>query len=312
MKKASILLSLVLAAALALAGCGKAAAQPAGSAPAKGYTNPATLEGDIQTITTKFGARSYAPITVQAGVPVRWIIQLDEKDLNGCNNEMQIPEYGITQPLQAGDTVVEFTPTEAGTIPYSCWMGMIRSKIVVVDSLGGEAGSSAPLPASVPPSTAAAASQPAIAQTAAAPAATGEEVTIAVATLENNAASVVIPVEWFGYQPEVVIVPRGVETSFNFDLLEPSCASYVVFPQTGEVTDLTQSPVVTLVPDTDFTVQCSMGMYGMQVMVVDDLASAETQQLIASIQSNPDSYRFQGSGCAMGGQPGGQGGGCCG
>lgn len=54
----------------------------------------------VQTITTKFSARACAPITVQKGVPVRWIIQLDAKNLNSCNNEMSIPAYDITQPLQ--------------------------------------------------------------------------------------------------------------------------------------------------------------------------------------------------------------------
>jgi len=33
----------------------------------------------------------------------------------------------------AGDNIIEFTPTETGTIPYSCWMGMIKSNITIVD-----------------------------------------------------------------------------------------------------------------------------------------------------------------------------------
>ena len=32
-----------------------------------------------------------------------------------------------------GDNIIEFTPTEAGTYTYSCWMGMLRSKIYVVN-----------------------------------------------------------------------------------------------------------------------------------------------------------------------------------
>jgi hypothetical protein len=97
--------------------------------------NFATLGGGIQTITTKFGSRRYAPITVQAGVPLRWTIQVDPGNLNGCNNAMVIRKYNIRQKLKVGEVVVEFTPTETGTIPYSCWMGMIRSTITVVDNL---------------------------------------------------------------------------------------------------------------------------------------------------------------------------------
>lgn len=101
------------------------------------HENAATIDGDVQTVTTRFSSRSYAPITLQAGMPVKWIIQMDKADLNGCNNEMIIPKYGIDQKLSAGETIVTFTPTQTGTIPYSCWMGMIRSSITVVDSLDG-------------------------------------------------------------------------------------------------------------------------------------------------------------------------------
>jgi hypothetical protein len=48
---------------------------------------------------------------------------------------MIIPKYNIEKKLIPGDNVIEFTPEEAGTIPYSCWMGMIRSSITVVDDV---------------------------------------------------------------------------------------------------------------------------------------------------------------------------------
>jgi plastocyanin domain-containing protein len=35
----------------------------------------------------------------------------------------------------AGENIIEFTPEKTGTIPYSCWMGMIGSSIEVVDDL---------------------------------------------------------------------------------------------------------------------------------------------------------------------------------
>jgi plastocyanin domain-containing protein len=38
--------------------------------------------------------------------------------------------------LEVGDNIIEFTPDKSGVIPYSCWMGMIRSQITVVDDLG--------------------------------------------------------------------------------------------------------------------------------------------------------------------------------
>jgi hypothetical protein len=51
---------------------------------------------------------------------------------------MIIPEYGIEHRFTAGANVVEFTPEKAGVFRYSCWMGMIRSSITVLEG-GGDA-----------------------------------------------------------------------------------------------------------------------------------------------------------------------------
>jgi plastocyanin domain-containing protein len=83
---------------------------------------------------------------VQAGIPVRWTITVPPGNLNGCNGAMVARGLNIRQRLQVGETVVEFTPTETGTLPYSCWMGMIRSVITVVEDLySGAAGTGAAL-----------------------------------------------------------------------------------------------------------------------------------------------------------------------
>ncbi len=95
--------------------------------------NMAILNNDIQEITTTLSSGNYSPITVQAGIPVKWTIQADADNLNGCNNEIIIPEYGIRQKLVAGENVINFTPTDSGKFGYSCWMGMIRSSITVLE-----------------------------------------------------------------------------------------------------------------------------------------------------------------------------------
>ncbi len=97
--------------------------------------NRARIENGIQTVTMRLKSGSYEPIVVQKGVPVKWVIQAQEGDINGCNNSMIIPKYNLQKELSVGDNIIEFTPEESSTIPYSCWMGMIRSKIVVVDDL---------------------------------------------------------------------------------------------------------------------------------------------------------------------------------
>lgn len=104
------------------------------------YVNAATVEGDVQTVTSGMSPEGYEPITVQAGVPVEWTINVEEGDLTNCNSAIMIPEYGIEQELQVGENMIEFTPTETGTVEYTCWMNMLSSEIVVVDDL--EDGSS--------------------------------------------------------------------------------------------------------------------------------------------------------------------------
>ncbi|MEM1486180.1 sulfite exporter TauE/SafE family protein [Oscillospiraceae bacterium PP1C4] len=107
-----------------------------GLSPASGKVQSSdgiNIENGVQTVTIDISARSYAPITVKKGVPVKWIIRAEAKNINGCNNEIIVPKYNISKNLQPGENLIEFTPTETGVIPYSCWMGMIRSKITVVE-----------------------------------------------------------------------------------------------------------------------------------------------------------------------------------
>lgn len=96
--------------------------------------NTAKVTGNTQEITTSFNNGYYVPIAVKKGIPVKWTIKVEQSDLNGCNNPVTIPKYGIQKKLVPGDNVIEFTPQETGTIPYTCWMGMIRSTITVVNN----------------------------------------------------------------------------------------------------------------------------------------------------------------------------------
>lgn len=91
----------------------------------------ALIKDGYQTVTTKLESGKYQPITVYADVPLKWIITADKENLNGCNNEIIIPEFKLQQKLVPGENIIEFTPTKTGTITYTCWMGMISSTITV-------------------------------------------------------------------------------------------------------------------------------------------------------------------------------------
>ncbi len=98
----------------------------------------ATLKDGVQSVLTDFGSSGYyLPFVVQAGVPLKWTIRVTASGLNGCNNPITVPSYGIKRILKPGDNLIEFTPKKEGTIVYSCWMGMVTSRITVVKELAG-------------------------------------------------------------------------------------------------------------------------------------------------------------------------------
>ena len=118
-------------------------AMPFSSGPENQSASSSSVQGaqaeivdGVQVVTTSLDSGSYEPIVVQAGIPVQWNIQAEAGDINGCNNRIIIPEYNLEKPLEPGDNIIEFTPDKSGVVPYSCWMGMIRSQITVVDDLG--------------------------------------------------------------------------------------------------------------------------------------------------------------------------------
>jgi sulfite exporter TauE/SafE len=91
------------------------------------------IEEEVQIITSTLRPGRYPAITVQRGVPVKWIITAPQGSINGCNNRMIIREYKIEHRLVPGENLIEFMPEKTGRFPYSCWMGMIRSSITVVE-----------------------------------------------------------------------------------------------------------------------------------------------------------------------------------
>ena len=279
MKKIIISLGLAAVLVLATAGC-SLFGNSDDDGPGTGYENPAVISGDEQTVTTSFLSDSYTPITVQRGIPVRWTILITEENLNSCNNEILIPKYDIDKKLTVGENIVEFTPTETGTFPYSCWMGMIYSRITVVENLS-VGGSSNPSNSGNSNSTSGIIITPR---------------TVTVATVEGGRATVELSIgaEGFGvgYSTDVVIVQKNLVTDFVFTIRTRSCASDVLFPQLAKSVDLTANNTVTITPVEDFTVECSMQMYGFIVVVVDDINGTEVERLIKDIEDNPSTYTY--------------------
>ena len=66
---------------------------------------------------------------LEKDMPVKWII--NGKELNGCNNAIQVPKLGLEFDIKKGEQTIEFTPTQEGVISWSCWMGMIPGTFIV-------------------------------------------------------------------------------------------------------------------------------------------------------------------------------------
>ncbi len=115
-----------LVSGLSLIGAGGIpAAKPAGSG------GTAVIEDGRQYVYSELDYGGYPVITVRKGFPVEWTIHAKEGRITSCNNELYIPAYNLSVKLHSGDNVIKFTPEKSGSIPYTCWMGMIRSAIYV-------------------------------------------------------------------------------------------------------------------------------------------------------------------------------------
>ncbi len=264
--------------------------------------NVAQVSGNVQTITTTLKPSSYTPFIVQKGIPVKWTIKADASSINGCNETVTIPKYGISQKLIPGDNVIEFTPDAEGNIPYTCWMGMISSNIKVVADVGKvtqsdidqsqSQGSSSGIGAggccgATPPGFANGKIPADNIQTAKQNGDT-QELTV---TVDNN-----------GYTPAAFVVQKGVPVVVKFKTSQLSgCNSSVFFPEFNGGIDLAKQTETPALPaDQDFTFQCSMNMLHGYVKVVDNINSFD----IASVKKTIENYK------PAAGNTGG--GGCCG
>ncbi|MFZ5642923.1 MAG: sulfite exporter TauE/SafE family protein [Bacillota bacterium] len=95
----------------------------------------AEIQDGLQTVKMSANNQGYTPrmLVVQKGIPVRWVISGDQ--LNSCNNALVVPSLNIQKKLSPGENTIEFTPASTADISFSCWMGMIRGVIKVVDDL---------------------------------------------------------------------------------------------------------------------------------------------------------------------------------
>jgi len=100
-----------------------------------------TLENGVQIVKMTEASRGYYPnkFTIKKDVPVRWVI--DATAPNSCASTIMISKMNIRKSLKAGENIIEFTPTEAGKLSFSCGMGMYTGLFDVVNGKSSVADS---------------------------------------------------------------------------------------------------------------------------------------------------------------------------
>ena len=218
--------------------------------------------GGMQTVTTKLSPGRYEPITVQKGIPVKWIIQAEAADINGCNNEIVVPKFNIQAKLEPGDNVIEFTPTESGTFAYSCWMGMIRSKITVVDDINsseaaspGDSGNKSDYRITVD--------------------------SVAVAQIKDGKQTVSINIEENRFSPAVIVMQKDLETTWTINNNNNGLASgSLIFPlYNAELYMVSGENTVGLYPAADFDFSTKDNAFYGYVKVVDDINNIDIEAI---------------------------------
>jgi plastocyanin domain-containing protein len=87
----------------------------------------------IQIIKMGQNSDGYKPntFTVKVGIPVRW--EVESNSSYTCASSLSVPKLNYRKILSQGQNIIEFTPTEVGSINFSCSMGMFRGVFNVID-----------------------------------------------------------------------------------------------------------------------------------------------------------------------------------
>lgn len=220
----------------------------------------------VQVVNSTLASGRYPNITVCAGVPVKWVIDAPEGSVNGCNYKILIRDYDIEYTFHTGENVIEFTPTEAGTVRYSCWMGMIRGNIFVTDGTqsdeaasGGEVTVPTPAGYAIPT----------------------DRIAVAALTVDDSGnpfQEVNIDLMDEGFSPAVIVVQSGVTAIWNITNKMTAAENEISLLAPYYSTKLTLGEGVnqlSLYPTESFDVSTGDNRFYCYVKVVDVLADVD-------------------------------------
>ena len=253
---------------------------------ASGVSGVSSSYQEIHMNVTSYG---WQPDTfvLRKGVPVRWII--DGQQITNCNRAIQVPKLGLEFNIKKGLQTIEFTPTEAGVIPWSCWMGMIQGTFIVKDNVPAAQGVNV--------------NEQRVTSTTVA-----STTTTTLAISKSTAGSVGyqeihMNVTASGWQPSKFVLKKGVPVKWIIDGQElTGCNSAIKVPSLGLSFDIKpglQTIEFTPTDSGNIPWSCWMGMIKGVFVVKDDVNvndPAVIQQELSSVQ-----VPSGGGGCGCGG-----------
>jgi len=119
-------------------------AQPVAAAPLPpGGSASGATAGGTQALTTFQDAEGYSPpnVSIYAGTPTTWTVQ--SSTTSTCAALLVVPTLGIQVRLHEGPNTIDLPALPAGTLAYSCGMGMYGGQITIVSPPTGANGGSA-------------------------------------------------------------------------------------------------------------------------------------------------------------------------
>jgi sulfite exporter TauE/SafE/plastocyanin domain-containing protein/copper chaperone CopZ len=252
------------------------------SSASTGASAPVISSDGFQEIHMNVTASGWKPdaFVLAKGIPVKWII--DGQEITTCNREIQVPAYGLRFAIKPGLQTIEFTPTESGVVPWSCWMGMIPGKFIVKEYTADE-------------------TKPTVAQTT-------KPTTIPATTLagQNGGAyqEIYMNVTASGWSPNKFLLKKGVPVKWVINGLEiTGCNRAIKVPALGLSFDIKPGlQTIEFTPNESGTIDwsCWMGMIKGVFEVKDDVSLDDPSEFASQLEAVQAPAGGSGGGCGCG------------
>jgi hypothetical protein len=97
----------------------------------------ATYAAGVQRAEGEVTLAAYPSIIVQRGIPVEFTLTADAGNIDGCNEYLSFPDFGMYDVrLIPGANVIRFTPEESGVFYFNCHLKNMEGTVTVVENLG--------------------------------------------------------------------------------------------------------------------------------------------------------------------------------